>query len=314
MPCALCLLERWPYRVAIVLALVAAVVPHRLAGCCSCWSCWRCWSTRRSPSCMSGSSCITGRARCRNAPHRASPAARSPSAWRRCRRGRPSPARTPAYLIPGLPISMAAMNLLYALAFAIVLAILLWRDQARCMSERQRACPAIRRRAAVARMIRVDHAGEYGAARIYAGQLAVLRRGETAPVLREMQAQEQPASGPVRRSDRAPPRPPDRDAAAVAPGRLRPRRGDRGPGRARGDGLHRGGRGSDRCALCRSDRGAGRQRGRSAQHPEHSSATTSGSTATSRCDTARSRRPGYRLLSAAIKAGCRIAIRISERI
>jgi len=44
---------------------------------------------------------------------------------------------------------------------------------------------------AVARMIRVDHAGEYGAARIYAGQLAVLSRREAAPVLREMQAQEQ---------------------------------------------------------------------------------------------------------------------------
>ena len=45
--------------------------------------------------------------------------------------------------------------------------------------------------AQVSRMLRVDHAGEYGAARIYAGQLAVLGRGETAPVLREMQAQEQ---------------------------------------------------------------------------------------------------------------------------
>lgn len=43
----------------------------------------------------------------------------------------------------------------------------------------------------VERMIRVDHAGEYGAARIYAGQLAVLRRSASAPALREMQAQEQ---------------------------------------------------------------------------------------------------------------------------
>ena len=42
----------------------------------------------------------------------------------------------------------------------------------------------------VARMIRVDHAGEYGAARIYAGQLAVLGRRRSAPVIREMQAQE----------------------------------------------------------------------------------------------------------------------------
>jgi 3-demethoxyubiquinol 3-hydroxylase len=44
--------------------------------------------------------------------------------------------------------------------------------------------------ASMARMLRVDHAGEYGAARIYAGQLAVLRRSDKAPVLREMQDQE----------------------------------------------------------------------------------------------------------------------------
>lgn len=43
----------------------------------------------------------------------------------------------------------------------------------------------------VARMIRVDHAGEYGAARIYAGQLAVLGGTEKASVLRHMQEQEQ---------------------------------------------------------------------------------------------------------------------------
>jgi 3-demethoxyubiquinol 3-hydroxylase len=41
------------------------------------------------------------------------------------------------------------------------------------------------------RMIRVDHAGEYGAMRIYAGQLAVLGRSGKGDVLRHMQAQEQ---------------------------------------------------------------------------------------------------------------------------
>ncbi len=41
------------------------------------------------------------------------------------------------------------------------------------------------------RMIRVDHAGEYGAARIYAGQLAVLGRGQAGGVLRHMRDQEQ---------------------------------------------------------------------------------------------------------------------------
>ncbi len=43
----------------------------------------------------------------------------------------------------------------------------------------------------IARMIRVDHAGEYGAARIYSGQLAVLGRGPNGDILRHMKAQEQ---------------------------------------------------------------------------------------------------------------------------
>ena len=46
-------------------------------------------------------------------------------------------------------------------------------------------------RARLARMIRVDHAGEYGAKRIYAGQLAVLGRSRHAPTLRHMAEQEQ---------------------------------------------------------------------------------------------------------------------------
>ena len=41
------------------------------------------------------------------------------------------------------------------------------------------------------RMIRVDHAGEYGATRIYAGQLAVLGRGRKGDLLRHMQEQEE---------------------------------------------------------------------------------------------------------------------------
>ncbi len=40
-------------------------------------------------------------------------------------------------------------------------------------------------------MIRVDHAGEYGAARIYQGQLAVLGRGRQGDTLRHMLAQEE---------------------------------------------------------------------------------------------------------------------------
>jgi len=43
----------------------------------------------------------------------------------------------------------------------------------------------------VEQMIRVDHAGEYGAARIYAGQLAVLGRHPVGDTIRHMAEQEQ---------------------------------------------------------------------------------------------------------------------------
>jgi ubiquinone biosynthesis monooxygenase Coq7 len=42
----------------------------------------------------------------------------------------------------------------------------------------------------IARMIRVDHAGEHGARRIYEGQLAVLGRSPAMPVIRRMAEQE----------------------------------------------------------------------------------------------------------------------------
>jgi ubiquinone biosynthesis monooxygenase Coq7 len=43
----------------------------------------------------------------------------------------------------------------------------------------------------IARMIRVNHAGEYGAKRIYAGQLAVLGKSACSDTLRHMAEQEQ---------------------------------------------------------------------------------------------------------------------------
>ncbi len=42
----------------------------------------------------------------------------------------------------------------------------------------------------VARMIRVNHAGEYGAGRIYQGQIAALKNSSCRPMLEHMQAQE----------------------------------------------------------------------------------------------------------------------------
>ncbi|XP_073915064.1 NADPH-dependent 3-demethoxyubiquinone 3-hydroxylase, mitochondrial isoform X3 [Castor canadensis] len=45
-------------------------------------------------------------------------------------------------------------------------------------------------RAIVDRIIRVDHAGEYGANRIYAGQMAVLGRSSVGPIIQKMWDQE----------------------------------------------------------------------------------------------------------------------------
>ena len=90
-------------------------------------------------------------------------------------------------------VSLAGWNLLASLAMAGVL-----RDARRGVAEAARmtgARPAYLPgdRAPVddiARMIRVDQAGEYGATRIYAGQLAMIRRSRAAGAIREMAEQE----------------------------------------------------------------------------------------------------------------------------
>jgi disulfide bond formation protein DsbB len=128
-PCALCLLERWPYRVAIVLALVAAVVPRGvgrilLALVIVCMLVGvalaiihvgvelHYWPSPL-PECAAPR--LTGGTA-------AQMLAQMPS--------RPSkPCDAPTFLIPGLPLSMAAMNLLFALVFALLLGVFLWRDR-----------------------------------------------------------------------------------------------------------------------------------------------------------------------------------------
>ena len=128
-PCALCLLERWPYRVAIALGLLASVVPHRWArpllvlvvlsmlastalAVVHVGVEQRYWPSPL-PECTAPSF-VGGSIAERLAQMPARPA---------------KPCEDPAYLIPGLPISMAAMNLLYALTFAMLLGIVLWRHR-----------------------------------------------------------------------------------------------------------------------------------------------------------------------------------------
>ena len=63
------------------------------------------------------------------------------------------------------------------------------KDKPRPAGQRLHGDPDPRTR--IERMIRVDHAGEYGAARIYEGQLAVLGRSPVGDEIRAMAAQEQ---------------------------------------------------------------------------------------------------------------------------
>jgi disulfide bond formation protein DsbB len=130
-PCALCLLERWPYRIVIVLGLLAALLPRGLArgllglavlamlggavlGAVHVGVEFQWWPSPL-PECA--------------APHisGASIAERLASMP-----ARPSkPCDDPTYLIPGVPLSMAAMNLLFSLVFAATLATSLSMNRSR---------------------------------------------------------------------------------------------------------------------------------------------------------------------------------------
>jgi len=165
----------------------------------------------------------------------------------------------------------------------------------------------------VARMLRVDHAGEYGAARIYAGQLAVLHRRETAPVLREMQVQEQQhlerfADLLVRRRVRPTAMLPLWHLAGFALGAATAALGERAAMACtvaveEAIDTHYA---EQIAALDDSEAELrttlGKFRDDELQH--RNVALQHGA----------ERAPGYRLLSAVIRSGCKVAIRISERI
>jgi ubiquinone biosynthesis monooxygenase Coq7 len=165
----------------------------------------------------------------------------------------------------------------------------------------------------VARMIRVDHAGEYGAARIYAGQLAALRHRQITLVLREMQQQEQQHL--------------DRFTELMFQRRVRP--SALLPlwhlaGFALGAATAAlGERAAMACTVAveeaidahYADQIAALD---AAEEELHATLTSFRQDELHHRDVAlqhdAEKTPGYRLMSAAIKAGCRLAIRISERL
>jgi disulfide bond formation protein DsbB len=137
-PCALCLLERWPYRVAIVLSLIALVLPRRPA---------RLALGLVVVTMLAGAGLGAMHVGVEQGlwpsplPECAAPRIGGGSIADRLAAmpARPSkPCDAPTYLIPGLPLSMAAMNLIYALVFAAVLTVALSREVRRPGRRRER--------------------------------------------------------------------------------------------------------------------------------------------------------------------------------
>jgi len=128
-PCAFCLLERWPYRIAIALGLIAAVVPPR-------WARWILWLLVLTIAVVAAMAVVHVGVEQHfwpdPIPACAMPRFTGGSIAERLAQMPAQPAKPcedPTFLIPGLPISMAAMNLIYALAFVVLLAAVLWRER-----------------------------------------------------------------------------------------------------------------------------------------------------------------------------------------
>ena len=164
-----------------------------------------------------------------------------------------------------------------------------------------------------ARMIRVDQAGEYGATRIYEGQLAVLRRGRGSQAIREMAEQEQRHLAQFNRLT---------TERRVRPTALSPLWHVAGYALGAATALL-GERAAMACTVAVEeviDRHYARQAGQLAgSDPELAEAIgTARADELAHRDTAlahdAAEAPGFELISATIKTGARIAIWLSERI
>jgi disulfide bond formation protein DsbB len=128
-PCELCLMERWPYRVVIVLGVLAFVLP-------SGWARALLWLAVLVVLADTALAVIhvgvEQHAWPSPMPECAAPTFHGGSIadMLKSMPARPSkPCDAPSYLIPGLPLSMAALNLLFSLAFAALLATGLWSSR-----------------------------------------------------------------------------------------------------------------------------------------------------------------------------------------
>jgi disulfide bond formation protein DsbB len=129
-PCALCLVERIPYRIAIYVALLGLLAPRR-------WARLAAWLI--VPVILAGAAVAFVHVGVEQKfwpsplPECAAPhitAGASITERLAAMPATPSkPCDDPTFLIAWLPLSFAAMNFIYALAFSAVLATFLWRTR-----------------------------------------------------------------------------------------------------------------------------------------------------------------------------------------
>jgi disulfide bond formation protein DsbB len=128
-PCALCLMERWPYRAVLLLSCVGVLLPRRLA-----WLAAGLVLLALLAAVVTAAVHVGVEQRLWSSPLPQCQAPRyvggSIAQRLAAMPARPSKAcEDPAYLLPGVKLSMAAMNLICALALAAGLAIFLWRTR-----------------------------------------------------------------------------------------------------------------------------------------------------------------------------------------
>jgi disulfide bond formation protein DsbB len=137
-PCALCLWERWPYRVAIALGLLALALPRPAAR----------WVLGAAVvAVLTGAGLAATHVGVEQGwwpsplPECAAPAFGGGSVAERLARMPTTvskPCDEPTFLVPGLPLSMASMNLVVALALAGFLAISVARPAGARPASKQR--------------------------------------------------------------------------------------------------------------------------------------------------------------------------------
>jgi disulfide bond formation protein DsbB len=126
-PCALCLVERWPYRIAIAVGVVGAVLPRSLARLTG----WLFVLVILADAAIAFVHVgVEQKYWPSPLPECAAPQFHGGSIAERLASmpEKPSkPCDDPTFLVPAIPVSFAAMNLLYALAISAGLATFLWR-------------------------------------------------------------------------------------------------------------------------------------------------------------------------------------------